>query len=619
MGVPTTKIQRVRVLLVWAGVGIGIAAFSAALLGGAAFGYERLYADRMFPGVRIAGVRLDGLTKSEARQTLEKATDAALAKGLRFTYRGTETSLDATTVSTDPDVSRELVQYTFDTALDAAYGLGRSGGWEERLVTQSRLRVVPVNLEPDIAIDRQGLADALNAAFDKELVRMRNASFRVDPANPSTVRIEPEQSGASLRLDDAFSELETRAARLEFPTIPLRDRVEQPTLTRADLEPLQTAAERFLRRPPVTLTYEDAKFQLPNSTFPDWLSVTGTRGALMVAVDPGAFTDEVKRVAGSIEQDAMNGSLIVKNGKIDSFVAGKEGRAIDQQALYREVEANWPASSTFELPVMKTQSTLLGEDPKKLGVTEIIGVGKSNFSGSPVNRRKNIAHGAALVNGSLIAPGEVFSLLKTLGPVDGEHKWLTELVIKGNETTPEFGGGLCQIGTTTFRGALASGLPIVERQNHSYRVRYYEPAGTDATIYDPKPDFRFLNDTGHTILINAYIQGDEAIFEFWGTKDGRTIDQTKSLVTNIVTPPPMKLVETLDLPPGKKKCTEIAHNGADASFTYTVTYPTGEVKKETFRSHYRPWQAVCLVGVVKLSQPVESASSTTSGEAAAGN
>jgi vancomycin resistance protein YoaR len=190
-----------------------------------------------------------------------------------------------------------------------------------------------------------------------------------------------------------------------------------------------------------------------------------------------------------------------------------------------------------------------------------------------------------------------------LGPVDGEHGYLPELVIKGNKTTPEFGGGLCQIGTTVFRSALATGLPIVERTNHSYRVSYYEPAGTDATIYDPRPDFKFLNDTGHHILIQANLGKNDIAFEFWGTLDGRKVEQTKPVIYNIKPPPEAKLIETLDLPVGTKKCTEKAHAGADAAFTYTVTYSTGEVKTQNFVSHYRPWGEVCLIGVEKLSVP----------------
>jgi vancomycin resistance protein YoaR len=177
------------------------------------------------------------------------------------------------------------------------------------------------------------------------------------------------------------------------------------------------------------------------------------------------------------------------------------------------------------------------------------------------------------------------------------------LVIKGNKTTPEYGGGLCQIGTTAFRTALEGGMPITERRNHSYRVRYYEPAGTDATLYEPSPDFKFRNDTANWILITGELVGDEVSFTFWGTDDGRVSSYTKPKIYNIVAPPPMKIIETTELAPGKMKCTESAHAGADASFDYKVIYPNGEVKDQNFFSRYRPWQAVCLKGVAQITQP----------------
>ena len=239
-------------------------------------------------------------------------------------------------------------------------------------------------------------------------------------------------------------------------------------------------------------------------------------------------------------------------------------------------------------------------------------MGTSNFKGSPKNRRHNIKVGADTLSGILITPGEEFSLVKALGEINKETGYLPELVIKGNRTIPEYGGGLCQIGTTIFRATLASGLPILERKNHSFRVRYYEPAGTDATIYGPKPDYRFLNDTGYHILIQTRIEGDDLIFEFWGTKDGRVAEQTKPVIYNITAPKPTQYIETADLPVGEVKCTEHAVPGADTSFDYKVTYPSGEVKETTFKSHYIPWQEVCLIGVPpeKLIQNPISATST---------
>lgn len=58
----------------------------------------------------------------------------------------------------------------------------------------------------------------------------------------------------------------------------------------------------------------------------------------------------------------------------------------------------------------------------------------------------------------------------------------------------------------------------------------------------------------------------------------------------------MKIIETIDLPPGQKKCVEKATNGADAEFDYTVTYKDGKIVTKKFKSHYKPWRAICLVG-----------------------
>jgi len=77
--------------------------------------------------------------------------------------------------------------------------------------------------------------------------------------------------------------------------------------------------------------------------------------------------------------------------------------------------------------------------------------------------------------------------------------------------------------------------------------------------------------------------------------------RTKPKVWNWISPPPTKYVESLDIPVGTKKCTEAAHKGVDASFDYTITYSNGKIDKTTFTSHYKPWQAVCLIGVETLS------------------
>ena len=604
------KKQAKRVLI---GASVALAILLCVLLGGAglALAYQQTYTDKMFPGVQVFGISLQGQTKAEARKTVETAVDAELSHGLHFVYQGHTISLSASSNSTNPDAAQDLVHYDLDSAIDQAYALGRQGSTAENALMTLRMRLSPIDVRPKVTLDRQDISSEVQDALKDVLQAPVDASLAIDAElHPAVINVTNEHDGAQLDLDPALDTLQTQAYALHFSPITLGSHSVKATITSADVQPLVAKAQDILSRPMLDFTYQDQSFTASSSLIGSWLAVTSTHGSLDVVIDPQRFSDSLKALAGSIEQPSKNGSLIVQDGKITSFVSGKDGIAINADATLAEVLSSWPASSTFQIVTTVAPGKLEGEDPEKMGITDLLGVGHSNFSGSPANRIKNIQHGASLVNGTIIQPGDTFSLLKTLGPVDGAHNWLTELVIKGNTTVPDYGGGLCQIGTTTFRGALASGLPIVERQNHSYRVRYYEPAGTDATIFEPAPDFRFLNDTSYPILINAYLKGNDAYFEFWGKKDGRKVEQTTPVISNIVQPAPTRITPTLSLPVGKKKCSEVAHAGADAAFTYTVTYPSGEVKQVVFHSHYKPWQAVCLLGVDKL--PEAAATSTSS-------
>jgi len=158
-----------------------------------------------------------------------------------------------------------------------------------------------------------------------------------------------------------------------------------------------------------------------------------------------------------------------------------------------------------------------------LGIVGLVAHGESDFHGSSKSRIHNIAVGASKFDGRIIKPEEEFSFNTYLGAVTKETGFLPELVIKTTGTVPEVGGGLCQVSTTAFRAALFGGLPITARRNHSYAVKYYAPQGTDATIYPGVQDMKFINDTGHFILIHTYIDGTRLVFDFYGTPDGREI------------------------------------------------------------------------------------------------
>ncbi|MDD5084061.1 MAG: VanW family protein [Candidatus Moranbacteria bacterium] len=242
-----------------------------------------------------------------------------------------------------------------------------------------------------------------------------------------------------------------------------------------------------------------------------------------------AIQSYINTLDAKVSVPATDAKFSVTDNKISVFSLSQDGRGLDKEksvSLITEALANGTlkGAQTLSLPVIVLKPSVTSSDADKFGITELIGEGSTNFAGSPKNRIHNFKRAIEQFNGIMIAPNEEFSFVNFLGDVDGEHGYLPELVIKQNKTEPEFGGGICQVSSTIFRAAIYSGLKITARRNHAYPVSYYKPYGMDATIYIPRPDLKFTNNTPGYILMQAVIDGTKLTFRFYGTSDGRTTE-----------------------------------------------------------------------------------------------
>ncbi|MBI2439176.1 MAG: VanW family protein [Candidatus Moranbacteria bacterium] len=248
---------------------------------------------------------------------------------------------------------------------------------------------------------------------------------------------------------------------------------------------------------------------------------------LTSTVDTLALENFITELKEKTLQEPSDARFGVVDGKVVITTPEKNGyRLKEKEAMVLLLDFFQTADlekKTIVLPTEIIKPKLTADDRERLGLHELIGEGKTDFRGSPKNRIYNIKRALQQFENIIIAPGEEFSFVKYLGEVDGEHGYLPELVIKHNETVPEFGGGICQVSSTVFRAAIHSGMKITERRNHAYPVRYYRPYGMDATIYIPKPDLAFVNNTPGAILMQPTIEGTELTFRFYGTKDGRAV------------------------------------------------------------------------------------------------
>jgi len=388
----------------------------------------------------------------------------------------------------------------------------------------------------------------------------------------------------------------------------------------------------------INLNYIDSQTQarkdwkIPSHVYSSWLEVQKEGDSFVFGLSAEAVGIYLEGLKKEVERPAEDAKFIMENGKAKEFQSSRSGVALDVDKTYQElnrafIERNYhPAvvSKTISLSTNIIESEIKLSEINDLGITDIIGSGTSTFYGSHTNRIKNITHAVKLLNGIIIKPEEEFSTLKSAGPFTEKNGYLPELVIKGTEIKKEVGGGMCQIGTTLFRMAMNAGMDITERRNHSLVVSYYlDPVnrnpGTDATVYDPILDLKFLNDTGNYLLLQTEVDYKKQLLTFtlWGSPDGREGWYSHPLVKRWIPAGKKQEIEVDNLKPGVKECQE-SYVGASASFIYTRITPAGEEIKRVFDSYYRPLPEICRIGkALDSTCPVGKSCPIESGEVGA--
>ena len=317
----------------------------------------------------------------------------------------------------------------------------------------------------------------------------------------------------------------------------------------------------------------------------------------------------LKPVLNQINKKPVEAVFNFENGRVTEFRPSETGKQVDQDLLKQEVVSKGSLVLNYTnqkiviipIPVKTLQPSLTTDKVNKMGINQLIGTGTSLFQHSIDTRIYNVNLAATRVNGVLVKPGDVFSFDQSVGDVSSLTGYKQAYVIENGKTVLGDGGGVCQVSTTLFRAALNAGLPIIERHAHAYRVGYYEedsPPGIDATVYVPTVDLKFKNDTGHYILIQSIVNLTtlRLTFMIYGTNDGRVVNMTTPVVTNVSPAPHDKYEDDPTLPIGTIKQVDFAAGGADASFSRTVTRNGVVLDQDTFTSHYQPWQAVYLRG-----------------------
>jgi len=600
---------------------LGVFLLALLIVTGISFFAWQSQANKINPGTMVGNITVGKKSLEEARSLIEKELQNWEQRGLVARHNDTRLVIPAA-AQFNVEASLPIFIWQREEIDQFLIENLSAKSWRQYLISYFNSAHLDLPYKLDEELFKKYLTDNLSELS----IPPQDASFmiREDLGGKWEFVVLPERIGRQINFDLALKTIHQNLTNLSNEEIVLFTETVRPKIYTTDLEGLSAEAEALAERGSLTLIMPTeiknatSTWVISTSTVASWIVPQFKDGASTIDLDSEKIETYLnEQIAPEINHEPQAPRYELEEKRLTGWSPAAIGKKLNTTTSAKTIRENYLEKNITEaklsvdllLPEIKS-----GDNPLK--IEEVVGVGHSNFVGSSKNRRHNIKVGADVLHGLLIAPGEEFSLIKSLGDMDASAGYLPEYVIKGDKTVLEYGGGLCQVATTIFRSALGTGLPITMRQNHSYRVSYYEPAGMDATIYDPLPDVRFINDTPDYLLIQARIEGDNLYFDFWGKSDGRQATTTTPVIFNIVKPAPTKIIETTDLKPGERRCTESSHNGADTYFDYTVIYPDGEEKVERFKSHYVPWQAVCLVGAEPEEEGVEGGTETKTEEAA---
>jgi vancomycin resistance protein YoaR len=171
---------------------------------------------------------------------------------------------------------------------------------------------------------------------------------------------------------------------------------------------------------------------------------------------------------------------------------------------FAEVAVLTGAERRLNLQGQATEPAFTTADAKALKITERVSTFTTNFPYAEY-RNVNLPRAAELIDGTVLRPGETFSLNDTVGERTVENGFTEGYIVSDGIFRKDLGGGVSQIATTTFNAMYFAGLKDVEHKPHSVYIDRY-PEGREATVAWPTVDLRFTNTTPYGVLIKAKVR-----------------------------------------------------------------------------------------------------------------
>ncbi|APR82403.1 Vancomycin B-type resistance protein VanW [Minicystis rosea] len=265
------------------------------------------------------------------------------------------------------------------------------------------------------------------------------------------------------------------------------------------------------------------------------------------------------------------------------------GRELDVDASLAELtRGTHDEDEVLSLITRRVRAKVTSEQLTSVDIEKVVAAYETTFSlfGTGANRAVNIKNAARRMDGTILAPGAVFSFNDVVGPRSRERGFALAPEIQGDEMQLGYGGGTCQASSTLYAAALFGALEIVERLPHS-RPSSYMLMGLDATVSYPLADLKIRNPLPFPVMIHAFspkpnmvrveILGGDPIAK---VEYAYGVGQTEDFVRRVQVKP--------GLAPGKRVLHQKGIRGFDVTSIVRVHYFNGREDQRTYYSGYRP-------------------------------
>jgi len=562
---------------------ISLATFGTALA--LAIGADvAISAGKVHPGVRVGPLDVGGMTVGQASTAIATGVAERSAVPIAVSAGGSSW-----------EVSAESVSLSFDaTALaEAAYDVGRG---EFMPAVAGRLRAVFGGVEIPLVLQcdqsaLESLVDVINDAVGTPpmdaAVRVEGSSVTLtDPADGVGV---DAQAARPLVLDALVSE--HRNVVLELMPLP-------PAIdTDAARQAFEDATTMVSR--PVVLYYADEQWEVAPETIGDWIGFRRAEGVESPVLEAYIAAEDVSAsvlpMVAQVGRPARDASFKVSGGSV-TIVPAEDGLQADADDLAVRLSSvlTGAGEPRAELTMRRVEPEITTAEAQSMGIVERLSTFTTEYAASNRPRVNNIHTLADALDGALIPPGGTFSFNDTIGPRTAEKGYQEANAIVNGKLVPQLGGGICQVGTTIFNTVFFSGLPVVERRNHSQYISSY-PTGRDASVSWGGPDLKFKNDTPNWVLVATGYTNSTVTISLYGTSAGYEVTYETGPWTDVKDPPVREVPDPV-LPAGSRVVDERGVSGRTVVVVRHVKRAGVAVRTDTFKSVYRPVEEVVRVG-----------------------